>query len=73
MATGCLRTESIEENLELAYAVSIHKAQGSEFDRVYFIVPKHKRALSERELFYTGLTRAAGTALCSSRRTFRRC
>jgi exodeoxyribonuclease V alpha subunit len=25
------RTESVEENLELAYAVSIHKAQGSEF------------------------------------------
>ncbi len=36
-----MRNESVEENLELAYAVSIHKAQGSEFDRVYFIVPKH--------------------------------
>jgi exodeoxyribonuclease V alpha subunit len=53
-----MRHESVAENLELAYAVSIHKAQGSEFDRVYFIVPKHKRALLSRELFYTGLTRA---------------
>jgi hypothetical protein len=54
-----MRNESVEENLELAYAVSIHKAQGSEFDRVYFVVPKHKQALLSRELFYTGLTRAA--------------
>jgi len=54
-----LRREDIDDNLELAYAVSIHKAQGSEFDRVYFVVPKHKQTLLSRELFYTGLTRAA--------------
>jgi hypothetical protein len=54
-----LRREDIDENLELAYAVSIHKAQGSEFDRVYFVVPKHKQTLLSRELFYTALTRAA--------------
>jgi exodeoxyribonuclease V alpha subunit len=54
-----IRREDIDENLELAYAVSIHKAQGSEFDRVYFVVPKHKQTLLSRELFYTGLTRAA--------------
>jgi hypothetical protein len=50
--------ESVEENLELGYAISVHKAQGSEFERVYFVIPKHKRALLSRELFYTGLTRA---------------
>lgn len=48
----------VEENLELAYAISVHKAQGSEFENVYFVLPKHKRALVTRELFYTGLTRA---------------
>jgi len=48
----------VEENLELAYVVSVHKAQGSEFERVYLIVPKHRKALMWRELFYTGLTRA---------------
>ena len=48
----------VEENLELAYAVSIHKAQGSEFDHIYIIVPKnHGRTLSS-ELLYTALTRA---------------
>lgn len=50
--------EKVEENLELAYAISVHKAQGSEFERVYFVVPKHKAALLSPELFYTGLTRA---------------
>jgi len=48
----------VEENLELAYAISVHKAQGSEFERLYFVLPKYKRALLSRELFYTGITRA---------------
>lgn len=49
---------AVEENLELAYAISVHKSQGSEFGRVYFILPKHKSGLLSRELFYTGITRA---------------
>ena len=49
---------AVEENLELAYAISVHKSQGSEFQHVYFVLPKHKRGLLSRELFYTGLTRA---------------
>lgn len=53
-----LPEEKIEENLELAYAISVHKAQGSEFERVYFVVPKHKVTLLSPELFYTGITRA---------------
>lgn len=48
----------VEENLELAYAISVHKSQGSEFDRVYFILPKNKKALLSSEMFYTGITRA---------------
>lgn len=52
-----LPAQKVEENLELAYAISVHKAQGSEFERVYFIVPKHKTALLSPELFYTGMTR----------------
>jgi len=42
--------------LELAYALTIHKAQGSEFDTVFLIVPKASLVLS-RELLYTALTR----------------
>lgn len=43
--------------LELAYALTVHKAQGSEFKTVFVIVPKRCRLLS-RELLYTALTRS---------------
>ncbi|SFV07282.1 AAA family ATPase [Alicyclobacillus macrosporangiidus] len=43
--------------LELAYALTVHKAQGSEFDTVFVILPKSSRLLST-ELIYTALTRA---------------
>ena len=56
--SGWIVEQKVEENLELAYAISVHRAQGSEFERVYFVVPKHKAALLSPELFYTGLTRA---------------
>ena len=48
----------VENNLELAYAISVHKSQGSEFDRIYFILPKRKATLLSTELIYTGITRA---------------
>jgi hypothetical protein len=43
-----------EASLELAYALTVHKAQGSEFDTVFLIVP---RTMLSRELLYTALTR----------------
>lgn len=43
--------------LELAYALTIHKAQGSQFKTVFVILPKASRLLS-RELLYTALTRS---------------
>lgn len=43
--------------LELAYALTVHKAQGSEFTRVFVIVPRKCRPLT-RELLYTALTRS---------------
>lgn len=54
-----IKEEPPEDNLELAYAISVHKSQGSEFGRVYFILPKQKVALLSPELFYTGITRAS--------------
>jgi hypothetical protein len=42
--------------LELAYALTAHKAQGSEFDKVILSLPNPCRLLS-RELLYTALTR----------------
>jgi hypothetical protein len=43
--------------LELAYAITVHKSQGSEFQKVFVILPKNCRPLS-RELLYTALTRS---------------
>ncbi len=42
--------------LELAYAVTVHKAQGSEFGLCLLVLPRESRILS-RELLYTALTR----------------
>jgi len=49
-------TQADLEDLDLAYALSIHKAQGSQFRRV--IVPVFPNRLLERTLIYTALTRA---------------
>jgi exodeoxyribonuclease V alpha subunit len=43
---------------ETAYALTVHKSQGSEFDRVLLILPDRDSPVLTRELLYTGLTRA---------------
>ncbi len=53
------RKESVEENLELAYAVSIHKAQGSDFAHTFVIIPSSIKRPVSAELVYTALTRAS--------------
>src|SRR5690606_12927825 len=50
------------------YAMTIHKSQGSEFDRVVVVLPHHSSPLLSRELLYTAITRAkAHVTLVSSR------
>jgi ATP-dependent exoDNAse (exonuclease V) alpha subunit len=41
---------------ELAYAITVHKSQGSGFEKVFFVLPSKGTILS-RELLYTALTR----------------
>ncbi len=53
---GYAASTSEQPSLELAYALTVHKAQGSDFGVVFFVLPE-TRMLS-RELLYTGLTRA---------------
>lgn len=43
---------------QLAYAVSIHKAQGLEYDSVKIIIPKSNSERITHEIFYTAITRA---------------
>ncbi len=46
------------EEIEHAYSITIHKAQGSEFDVGILVVPQASKMLLTRNLLYTGMTRA---------------
>ena len=43
---------------ETAYALTVHKSQGSEFDHVALVLPDRPNPILTRELVYTGITRA---------------
>ena len=43
---------------DTAYGITIHKAQGSEFDQVLLLLPEEESRILSRELIYTGITRA---------------
>ncbi|KCX00703.1 exodeoxyribonuclease V subunit alpha [Xanthomonas arboricola] len=43
---------------ESAFAMTVHKAQGSEFDTVWLQLPTRDARVLSRELLYTGITRA---------------
>ena len=46
------------QDLELAYAITVHKSQGSEFDAVVLTMFGQQRQLCYRNLLYTAITRA---------------
>ena len=46
------------DNLELAYAITIHKSQGSEWAAVMVVLNKQHKSMIDRNLFYTGITRS---------------
>ena len=46
------------EQIDHSYCITIHKAQGSEFDVVIMCIPKAAPMLLTRNLLYTGITRA---------------
>ncbi len=50
-------TQRLPEH-ETAYALTVHKAQGSEFDRIVLVLPQVDSPVLTRELLYTAVTRA---------------
>ena len=49
---------------ELAYAMTVHKSQGSEFENVMVVLPDdEKHPLLNRQIVYTGITRAKKRAV----------
>jgi hypothetical protein len=53
-----MTNQMVEENLAFAYGLSIHKAQGSQFNTVIAVVPARETDFLSRELIYTLITRA---------------
>lgn len=51
-------TRQDAQDLELAYAITVHKSQGSEFDAVILPLFHNTRQLCYRHLLYTAVTRA---------------
>jgi exodeoxyribonuclease V alpha subunit len=52
------RIEMLRERLALCYAMTVHKAQGSEFTRVALVLPDRDMPLLSREVLYTGVSRS---------------
>ena len=48
----------LPKNIETAYAMTIHKSQGSEFTHTAVVLEAHAKALLSKELIYTAITRA---------------
>jgi exodeoxyribonuclease V alpha subunit len=45
-------------DVETAFAMTVHKSQGSEFEHTVLVLPPERAAPAARELLYTGITRA---------------
>jgi exodeoxyribonuclease V alpha subunit len=46
------------DQLQLAYAMTVHKSQGSEYEAVVLVLHRSQYVMLQRNLLYTGLTRA---------------
>jgi exodeoxyribonuclease V alpha subunit len=59
--------DSLRDLAEPAYAMTVHKAQGSEYDDVALVLPDQPIPLLSRELLYTALTRSRrAVVVCGS-------
>lgn len=45
-------------NMQLAYAITVHKVQGSEYENIVFILPEKRSSFISSNLIYTAFTRA---------------
>lgn len=63
-----LDTAAEINNLALGYAMTVHKAQGSEWRKVFIVIHHSNAAMLSREILYTAVTRAREdlTILCES-------
>ena len=50
--------ETLQDHITLAHAMTVHKAQGSEYERISLLLPDIDVPLLTREILYTAVTRA---------------
>lgn len=53
----------LQAQLQSADAITVHKSQGSEYDKVLMLLPELDTPLLSREILYTGITRAKSLGL----------
>ncbi|MCL2154219.1 MAG: exodeoxyribonuclease V subunit alpha [Leptospirales bacterium] len=62
-----IHTSRLPEH-ETAYAMTVHKSQGSEFDNVLIVLPDKWNRVMTRELLYTAVTRAKEKVIIAAHR-----
>ena len=73
MDNGDLRSFSLNQLPEytVAYTMTVHKSQGSEFNQVLLLLPTEESPVVTQELIYTGITRAKEKlVLAAERKSF---
>ena len=66
--TGDIVSYDPRKQLRLAYAITTHSSQGSEYDSVVYMMDKYASVLQDQSNFYTGVTRAKKRATVISDR-----
>jgi exodeoxyribonuclease V alpha subunit len=59
---GKWMTIDARRDIDLAYAVTTHKCQGSEYDSIIYVLNKSTSFMQDRRNFYTAITRARSVA-----------
>ncbi|WP_422927165.1 exodeoxyribonuclease V subunit alpha [Singulisphaera sp. PoT] len=60
---GIFHLDTLRPVLSHAYAMTVHKSQGSEFDKVALVLPERDLPINTREVLYTALTRSKGSVV----------
>jgi len=62
------RLEALRSQLQLSFAMTVHKAQGSEFEHVALVLPGVNMPLLTREVLYTAVTRSKTSVVIVGKR-----